>query len=512
MQASTRLLKTTVFISNIHCATCTELIATTLGTLTPRPVSHTASILSNRVEIYHSVLLKPSKIVHALHLVGFDIESCLSGPNDEESRQVLLQKPVYFLEEFCGGILSGLQSKKRKRHEEICGRCISEKPGSSGSVSGSFDAAALARPGTFKSYLSGDAHDSGAPSGSATPALEKRDIVDLRSIAVGTDASSSCDKWVATFSIQGMTCSACVNTIRQNLKKFPYIEKAEISALSHSGKIVFSGKDNGAIIAESIEDSGYDVEIIEVVPYNAGEFQTSERTITLEVQGIHCPNCPPRLMAAMETFKPAQLTVVKPMISLNDPTIVIKYTPQPDINARKVISKLSAVDTAFTVKVKPPQSIEDRSASVHKAEVRRIRRRLAISIICAIPGFIIGIVFMSLLPKDNEYRIWSEKPIWKGNVSVAEWSLLIISTPVYFFAADLFHVRAIQELRGLWSRKNSKPTWMKFLKFGSMNLLVSFYLSSVMNFQTSYSNSSTDVTWNDHCLLCIHRTSGYKCI
>ncbi|KAF3196656.1 hypothetical protein TWF679_004568 [Orbilia oligospora] len=480
---SVLLFKTTLFISNIHCPTCTDLIQSTLASLTPPPASHNASVLSNRVEVFHSPLLPPQKIIKALNLVGFDIESCLSSSGgDEESQRVAAQRSPYLLEGLGGNLIRKMESKKRKRHEELCGQCRSEKAGAtSPSPYGSTEA--IARPIPLHTKLYGDAHASNTTSGAGSPTVERRQPLPSPLGAVSAKDSDD-EKWLATLAIQGMTCSACVNSIRQNLRAFGFIEKAEISALTHSGNIVFFGKHNMDTIVEAIEDGGYDVEVVDLTPFNPNEYETRERTMTLQVNGLYCPKCPPKIMEAVENFASSQVTIVKPITSPRVPEITIKYTPQPDITARKLIEKIESVDPAFKVIVKPSQSLEDRSALVHKAEVRRIGVRLLLSVICAIPAFIIGIVFMALLPKDNKYRVWSEKPIWSGTANVSEWSLLIISTPVYFFAADLFHVRAYQEMRGLWSRKNPKPVWKKFMKFGSMNLLMSLgttvaYFSSI---------------------------------
>ncbi|KAK6517131.1 hypothetical protein TWF506_007008 [Arthrobotrys conoides] len=478
-----RLIKTTLFISNIHCPTCTDLIQSTLASLSPPPASHNASILSNRVEIFHSPLLPPQKIIKALNLVGFDIESCLSSSGgDEESQRVAVQRSPYLLEGLGGNLIRKIESKKRKRHEELCGQCRSEKAGIiSPSPNGSTEA--IVRPIPLHTSLYGDAHTSNTASGAGSPTVERRQPFASPLDVVVADASDD-EKWLATLAIQGMTCSACVNSIRQNLRSFGFIQKAEISALTHSGSIIFFGKHNIDAIVEAIEDGGYGVEVIDLTPFNANEYETRERTMTLQIDGLYCPRCPPRIMEAVENFASSQITIIKPITSPKVPEITIKYTPQPDITARKLIERIESVDPVFKVTVKPSQSLEDRSALVHKAEVRRIGVRLLLSVICAIPAFIIGIVFMALLPKDNKYRLWSEKPIWSGTANVAEWSLLIISTPVYFFAADLFHVRAYQEMRGLWSRKNPKPVWKKFMKFGSMNLLMSLgttvaYFSSI---------------------------------
>jgi len=141
---------------------------------------------------------------------------------------------------------------------------------------------------------------------SATPDLESQSqsqspasiCEDLSSSATTNDLNNihiepSClvdndDIWQTTMSIRGMTCSSCVGSIRTGLKDFHYIQKAEISALTHGGTIVFRGKQNLEKIVERIDDMGYDVDLIETVPFNEAQFQTRERIVTLKVTGTHC--------------------------------------------------------------------------------------------------------------------------------------------------------------------------------------------------------------------------------
>ncbi|KAB1671879.1 heavy metal translocating P-type ATPase, partial [Klebsiella pneumoniae] len=49
----------------------------------------------------------------------------------------------------------------------------------------------------------------------------------------------------------------------------------------------------------------------------------------------------------------------------------------------------------------------------------------------------------------------------------------VLATPVYFFAADIFHVRAIKEILTMWRPGSRMPLLQRFYKFGSMNTLMS---------------------------------------
>ena len=72
--------------------------------------------------------------------------------------------------------------------------------------------------------------------------------------------------------------------------------------------------------------------------------------------------------------------------------------------------------------------------------------RVLFTLLAAIPTFLIGIVFMSLVPMRNPIRHFLMKPLAVG-VSRTQWALLIISTPVYILCADVFHIRAAKEVR-----------------------------------------------------------------
>ena len=54
-----------------------------------------------------------------------------------------------------------------------------------------------------------------------------------------------------------------------------------------------------------------------------------------------------------------------------------------------------------------------------------------------------------------------------------QWALLFLATPVMFYSAGLYHRRSLKELWALWKPGSRVPVWKRFVRFGSMNLLVS---------------------------------------
>ena len=88
-------------------------------------------------------------------------------------------------------------------------------------------------------------------------------------------------------------------------------------------------------------------------------------------------------------------------------------------------------DGVFDCELVEPVTMDEHIRKLSKRETKRILVRLIIATIFAILTFIFGVVAMSLLIS----RKWVEAPIWAGNTSRNTWVLLILSTPVYFFAA-----------------------------------------------------------------------------
>ncbi|KAK4945093.1 hypothetical protein LTR28_008092, partial [Elasticomyces elasticus] len=70
-----------------------------------------------------------------------------------------------------------------------------------------------------------------------------------------------------------------------------------------------------------------------------------------------------------------------------------------------------------------------------------------------------------------------------------------MATPVYFFAADVFHVRALKELRAMWRPNSKTPLLSRFYRFGSMNMLMSLgttiaYFSSIAELAIAATSST----------------------
>jgi Cu+-exporting ATPase len=185
-------------------------------------------------------------------------------------------------------------------------------------------------------------------------------------------------------------------------------------------------------------------------------------------------HCPSKVADALERLK-VKVAVVKPITTHTDPIVQISYTPEPSVfTIRTIISAIASANSPpFNVSVYHPPTLEERARRMQLRERQNLLYRLAFSFIVAIPTFIIGIVYMTLVSRQNPTRMYLMTPVWAGRVPRAEWALFIMSTPVMFYSAGTFHRRSIKEIRALWRKGSKTPVWKRFVRFGSMNLLVS---------------------------------------
>ncbi|KAJ9351102.1 hypothetical protein DTO280E4_8397 [Paecilomyces variotii] len=284
--------------------------------------------------------------------------------------------------------------------------------------------------------------------------------------------------YMAEISIGGMTCGSCVGAVTRGLEELPFVKSVAVDLLSNSGKVEFEGRDNLDKISEKVDDLGYDCSVVNCHPVDPNGDETTEvsttRTVMIRVDGLFCHHCPEKVAESLEVFRGDTFDFeIEQMLSLNDPILKITYTPAPPtLTIRSILSAIQEANQAFTPSIYHPPSIEDRSRAMQLHERRRLLSRVFFVFLVTIPTFLIGIVFMSLVAPTNPIRRYLEEPMWAGRVSRNEWALFIMTTPVMFYGTDVFHVRAMKEIRALWRPGSRVPILRRFYRFGSMNLLI----------------------------------------
>lgn len=292
--------------------------------------------------------------------------------------------------------------------------------------------------------------------------------------------SGNSDAWRATLAVGGMTCAACANNITREIKKKDWVKDITVNLLNNSATVDFEGRANADKLVEAIEDLGYDAALDTVVSLDEEVAEDHERTVEIKIDGLFCEHCPDRVTKSLAGFR-RQLEVITPP-TRQRPIMKLSYVPDaPSFTIRQILAAIEASDPSFSASIYHPPSLEERSKRIQRQHQLQILWRVIFTGIVCVPSFVIGIVYMSLLPMKAKHFIMSP---WTSGISRAQIALFIMATPVYFFAADLFHRRAIKEIMTLWRRGSRVPILKRFYRFGSMNTLMSLgttiaYISSV---------------------------------
>ncbi|KAF4459529.1 hypothetical protein FALBO_13711 [Fusarium albosuccineum] len=289
--------------------------------------------------------------------------------------------------------------------------------------------------------------------------------------------------WRVTLSVGGMTCAVCVNTITEEIQKYPWITKASVNLVSNSATIDYTDGDRTQDIVDAIEDLGYEAAVDQVINLEEQKRSADEREVEVQIHGIFCSRCPERISTTLRSLAPDRLQIVQEP-TVQNPIIRLRYTPKaPNFTIRHILRAIEAADESLKTSIYHPPTLEERSRAIRAKHQRALLYREILTIVFAIPTFVLGIVYMSLLPDSNHGKMYLMKP-WTSGLSRLDIALFILATPVYFFAADVFHVRAVKEVRTMWRSNSRMPVIQRFYRFGSMNMLVSLgtsiaYISSV---------------------------------
>ncbi|KAJ7433824.1 E1-E2 ATPase-domain-containing protein, partial [Mycena galericulata] len=290
--------------------------------------------------------------------------------------------------------------------------------------------------------------------------------------------STSAPPFRLTLSVGGMSCSSCTNTISRTLLEIPGVSDVVVSLLESSATALLDRKELGDVAAAAVEDCGFEPHIMSVEPILAsGGMQiptATSRTVSLRVGGMFCKHCPEKAMAALAALG-SRIAITVPLKTHMDPVLTLSYEPDPpSFTIRTIVAALETSNSPpFHVTVHRPPTLEERAKSMREREQRHLLLRTLFTVVVAIPTFIIGIVFMSLVQDDNPTKVYLMSPMWTGNVARSTWALFFLALPVMFYSAGLFHQRSFKEIGALWRKGSKTPIMQRFIRFGSMNLLVS---------------------------------------
>ncbi|KAI1380148.1 heavy metal translocatin [Hypoxylon crocopeplum] len=490
MAPSHQPVTTYFLLANLHCPTCVSSIKDALQHL-PGITWVSPNIVTSWVAVEHDPDVSVVEMAAKLESSGFEVSS-IASTNGEVTHQNLqhgdstpepLDVPLSRFFRRSGKLTneqaSTAHAEREKKHLNNCEECRTKGPKRNASNASNALTAASRLDGCCKPLGYQEVEDEKSGHGM---------IMSTKSLVTDDDdkpqsSGSSGRRWRASMAIGGMTCSNCVKSITTQLEEKNWVTKVAISLVSHSGIVEYIGtRDDANQIVEIIEDTGKDAELDEVINIDGGENRPKqERTIEIRINGFYCDHCTDRAANSLG-FIPDLTIVAKP--TRQWPILRITYVPAaPTFTIRQILSAIEASDPAFKASIHHPPTLEERARRMHARHLRRMLLRAWFTTIVAIPTFIIGVVYMSLVSEHDVAKMFLMQP-WASGISRAQISLCIMATPVYFLAADIFHRSTVQEIRSLWGHDSPTPMLQRFYRFGSMNMLVSLgttiaYISSI---------------------------------
>lgn len=124
----------------------------------------------------------------------------------------------------------------------------------------------------------------------------------------------------ALLQVSGMTCGACTASITEALDKMEGVNNASVSLITEQAKVSFSDPLTVDQIKETIENCGFDVELVNVHKQPMESKQTIETNVN--IQGMTCGSCSASITQALEAIE----GVSKASISLMTESGLIIHT------------------------------------------------------------------------------------------------------------------------------------------------------------------------------------------
>ena len=224
-----------------------------LAQLLPAPTSISTSIVAQTVTVEHHESLSSRTIEEALDEAGFELLSTSDTDGHEHHRSSN------------GKHIAGMSSRKREKHTEQCVLCQREAASSDATLVG------------FNEGLAG------------AEKAEKAAVSDMRADDIElTDGPG----YIASFSVGGMTCVACVVTIQDLTSTLEGVSQVAVNLLGKSATAKLRDKNLVKQFIEAIEDGGYECELVSIDDVGANDraksAESAARTVSLRIGGMFC--------------------------------------------------------------------------------------------------------------------------------------------------------------------------------------------------------------------------------
>lgn len=125
------------------------------------------------------------------------------------------------------------------------------------------------------------------------PDRRELDVGGPTSAILANDLATASDRYKLTLAIGGMTCASCSRTITEAVACIPGVHEVSINFIENSGACVLDADKLAQLVRDTIDDCGYDVQIVSVGLESSNmspPVKTSIRTVAFKVDGILSPS------------------------------------------------------------------------------------------------------------------------------------------------------------------------------------------------------------------------------
>ncbi|KAG0028550.1 ATPase Cu transporting protein 7A [Podila clonocystis] len=262
-----------------------------------------------------------------------------------------------------------------------------------------------------------------------------------------------------SLTINGMFCASCTSKVEELLQSLPRVTPSSVTVALATGNAQFEYQSDtfnntgGSLttnsIADKIRNLGFEahhIKIEKVQDDNQSIMTAIDNTVAttttrLDISGMTCASCVSAIESTLMGFQGIHQVHVnllaKSGVIVHDPTV---------IGVRDLISAIE--DTGFDVSLAADDSVTSRNALQEKIkrEELLLRRRLLLSLVFAVPMFIVAMVIMMMLPKTNPARVALSKQVAPG-LRIQDIIMFLLATPVQFWLALPFYKKAYRALR-----------------------------------------------------------------
>ncbi|KAG0252240.1 serine/threonine protein kinase Ran1 [Mortierella polycephala] len=279
--------------------------------------------------------------------------------------------------------------------------------------------------------------------------------------AATTATSTSYSTCRTSLTISGMFCSSCTSKVETLLKSLPDVTPSSVKVSLATGNAQFdhriqrdssSSPITSNAIIDKIRDLGFEADHIKVEVISDDDQTMASvmddpdssaplATTRLDISGMTCSSC----VSAIESSLMGLQGIHQVQVNLLAKSGVIVHDPTV-IGVRDLMTAVE--DTGFDVALAADDAMTSRNALQDKIkrEEQLLRRRLLLSLIFAIPMFIVAMIMMMMLPESNSVRQGLMKDVIPG-LRIQDIIMFILATPVQFWLAQPFYKKAYRALR-----------------------------------------------------------------